>query len=593
MISQASAEAGPAAPSRDSSAGAAPLLLAQGAVLPPHLAIATRTSFSFNQDVRTSADGSGTDGGTPGSGLGSPLPAPAHDLNFRLRSISVPTGPGGRAGALRRAAGVAAAAVGTGGGAGLAPATAADLLGLAPTSAYQPAGVDADGNAGGGSLRRTTLTHVHSTLSNASTASMPSSGSGSGSGVGGAQRETPDAARPGSAAESPLSPSAGRSPSMRRSSSGSFHPDSRKARTLPRPSTTLRGPDGRIILHASGRSLTLGSAPGLPHLATNWAAHPALSENNTVFYFPSMGSSAVAASSSPGATLTVPSPSSAGPFARAPYHADAYGTAGTAAPATATAGGGGGGVPGPGRAGSDDDAEAAARARSNTAPSSVLLPRHRHMQRADSTLSVASAYSPEDDLDDVDGMMGDLSYSESQPDLGDGDPSTAVAATAAAAAAAGAGSTDAWSATTPTPSARTPTGRAAAAAGGGGGGGGEEDDTLGSPPSSLYRWTSTATQGRRTLRCDVEGCGRTFKRSEHLKRHLRSHTGERPFRCEFPGCNRFFSRADNLQQHARLHYSTNAERARASATVGGGNVALAQTATHPSPSSSSSSLSLS
>ncbi|KAI7870246.1 hypothetical protein BDF14DRAFT_1682312, partial [Spinellus fusiger] len=58
----------------------------------------------------------------------------------------------------------------------------------------------------------------------------------------------------------------------------------------------------------------------------------------------------------------------------------------------------------------------------------------------------------------------------------------------------------------------------------------------------------------RMFTCKVDGCGKVFKRSEHLKRHIRSiHTHEKPFECPYESCNKRFSRSDNLNQHIRIH----------------------------------------
>lgn len=46
--------------------------------------------------------------------------------------------------------------------------------------------------------------------------------------------------------------------------------------------------------------------------------------------------------------------------------------------------------------------------------------------------------------------------------------------------------------------------------------------------------------------CPIPSCGRLFKRLEHLKRHVRTHTQERPYVC--PHCSKAFSRSDNLAQ---------------------------------------------
>ncbi|KAG1750439.1 STE like transcription factor-domain-containing protein [Suillus paluster] len=58
----------------------------------------------------------------------------------------------------------------------------------------------------------------------------------------------------------------------------------------------------------------------------------------------------------------------------------------------------------------------------------------------------------------------------------------------------------------------------------------------------------------RVFVCPLYSCGRLFKRMEHLKRHVRTHTMERPFVCD--RCNKRFSRSDNLNQHLRIHART-------------------------------------
>ncbi|KAI8640168.1 hypothetical protein BD408DRAFT_309342, partial [Parasitella parasitica] len=54
--------------------------------------------------------------------------------------------------------------------------------------------------------------------------------------------------------------------------------------------------------------------------------------------------------------------------------------------------------------------------------------------------------------------------------------------------------------------------------------------------------------------CEHHECGKLFKRSEHLKRHVKSiHTKEKPYCCPYKECGKSFARTDNLSQHIRIH----------------------------------------
>lgn len=76
--------------------------------------------------------------------------------------------------------------------------------------------------------------------------------------------------------------------------------------------------------------------------------------------------------------------------------------------------------------------------------------------------------------------------------------------------------------------------------------------TLGKPRGKQMNLTKESLKDR-PYTCEVPFCDRAFKRYEHLKRHMKMHTGDRPHKCTFPGCNKSFSRSDNLNQHLKTH----------------------------------------
>lgn len=79
------------------------------------------------------------------------------------------------------------------------------------------------------------------------------------------------------------------------------------------------------------------------------------------------------------------------------------------------------------------------------------------------------------------------------------------------------------------------------------------DDTIGKYTHILPYKQGSATNERR-YQCLK--CSKLFKRHEHLKRHIITHTGEKLFKCDYPLCKKKFSRSDEVKRHYKIH-STN------------------------------------
>ena len=48
-------------------------------------------------------------------------------------------------------------------------------------------------------------------------------------------------------------------------------------------------------------------------------------------------------------------------------------------------------------------------------------------------------------------------------------------------------------------------------------------------------------------------CNKEYRKTSHLRAHLRGHENYRPYTCEFKGCGKGFTRSDELTRHRRIH----------------------------------------
>ncbi|KAG7279122.1 hypothetical protein CRUP_004065 [Coryphaenoides rupestris] len=67
--------------------------------------------------------------------------------------------------------------------------------------------------------------------------------------------------------------------------------------------------------------------------------------------------------------------------------------------------------------------------------------------------------------------------------------------------------------------------------------------------SSFSLSSTRPTAGRRPVQCPHDGCGRSFSRKSHLRRHSLQHTGTKKFKCTFVSCKETFFDADKLKKH--------------------------------------------
>ncbi len=64
--------------------------------------------------------------------------------------------------------------------------------------------------------------------------------------------------------------------------------------------------------------------------------------------------------------------------------------------------------------------------------------------------------------------------------------------------------------------------------------------------------TSGPLSGRR-FRCPTDGCGKLFKRLEHLRNHQFIHNGTKNYHCLIENCLSSFTTSSQLKRHQKVH----------------------------------------
>ncbi|KAL6950190.1 hypothetical protein ACO0QE_000866 [Hanseniaspora vineae] len=76
-----------------------------------------------------------------------------------------------------------------------------------------------------------------------------------------------------------------------------------------------------------------------------------------------------------------------------------------------------------------------------------------------------------------------------------------------------------------------------------------QKNAIADPPYRILSYPYA--EGRKYL-CTT--CNKAFKRHEHLRRHLATHTGQKSHVCSYPSCMKRFSRSDELKRHYKIHF---------------------------------------
>ncbi len=72
----------------------------------------------------------------------------------------------------------------------------------------------------------------------------------------------------------------------------------------------------------------------------------------------------------------------------------------------------------------------------------------------------------------------------------------------------------------------------------------------------MFRWrqnilTADELTRKRTHKCHK--CPKEYNKTSHLRAHLRAHDNYRPYVCDFKPCGKSFTRSDELKRHKRIH----------------------------------------